>query len=191
MKQIIFFLLIVCLCSCRTTKSTIDWERQIAEKTELVNNQQSKLDSLAHVIRELNQQKHEYEERDSVYQHTHITDSTVVKDSVYTKEFADGSHETTRIREIWHNTTVHDTIVDHSSKRELQSEISRLTDSLSYYRDYCAELQQTEKSDSVKTVIKEKVVKTSVSFWSWWWIILILLVIGFVAGFIVRGKIRL
>jgi len=62
----VMLLLSVCLSSCRTTKNTVDWQRQIAEKTEIVNSQQAKLDSLAHIIREMNAKNREYEERDSV-----------------------------------------------------------------------------------------------------------------------------
>jgi len=94
-----------------------------------------------------------------------------------------------RIREIWHNQTVHDTIVDYSSKRELQQEVNQLKDSLTYYRDQCKELQQVEKTDSVQTIIKKKTVYKSVGFWNWGWLGILLLVVVFFAGFFVRGKI--
>lgn len=171
------------LTSCRTTRQTVQDLTDVSEWEYLnrrVTDYERVVDSLFHVIMTQEEHHQQREERDSTYNRLWQYENLTVQDSIYEKEFADGS----RLREIWHNETrtisLRDTVYrEHVSYEyladlytqyelndHLQQDYATLLDSFSCYRDSVANATHTD----VKVVEKEEP-----------WIIQVLSVIGAVA----------
>ena len=165
MKGFILTLSLLLLCGCRASKETERWQREYYNQTEITNRRQATIDSLTHVITELVTQNQSHEEKDSSYQSRFESDSLVVRDSVNTKEMADGSHETT----YWHwelrTRTVKDTVRDYHRERELKELVSILRDSLSQYRE-----EKTDTTSIVETneIQQEKETEVITVKEPWW-----------------------
>lgn len=166
MKNPIVFIYISLLClvlaSCRTTKQTIqdmtdvyEWERL----TQKVTDYEHVMDSLVKVIMTSEEHKEEREERDSTYSALWQSENLIVQDSVYEKEFADGS----KLREVWHNATrslvLRDTVYRDRVSYEYLSDLYSQYEATDRLRDRCLFLEDSIAClrDSISSAIHHEV----------------------------------
>ena len=193
----IFLLLALLLSSCRTTKHTIvettdttDIERLEHKVTE----QSNVIDSLLKVIFLQDSIVHMSEAKDSTYSRLWQTENLTVQDSIYEKEFADGS----RLREIWHKElhtiALHDTLYKYKENKELKEQLrlqQELTDhTLMAYTDMRDSLIHLRDSINNASHVEQKVVEKR----PWWKDVLtslvVLALVTLFGYFLCRGDIN-
>lgn len=196
MKHIIYIILAtILLASCHTTTQVVTETdtTDIQRLEHKVLDYETVIDSLIRIIMRQDSTSHYQSQRDSTYSRLWQTENLTIQDSVYEKEFPDGS----RLREVWHNATrtitQHDTLYKYKDNTQLINEYHTLCDLTEHlqlqYQAIHDSLTNLRDSISNATHVEEKVVTPSSWLRDILTSLLVIIAVTLFAYFIFRGDI--
>lgn len=164
MKQAFIILLCVIAASCSSQRISTE-QRNDTNTLQIITQQQQSIDSLMRVIRMFNDTKQSREQKDSSYHSVIKSDSTIVSDSTYVRERADG----TTIIEHFHNSTttrtLRDTVYDQRLLSIAQTRISILVDSINALHAQLDSIATTDSTTTIQFVTNTVEVEKKLSAW--------------------------